>query len=282
MRTSIKVLLIVLAIVGAVCSVLYYLKSQVEPPKAIKEENYAYHTIEQALDIDWELDNLEELQRQYNVQSDLIERLHEDAHLKDDKRDEFVDKLYELYGTQVIEKYYSTVSKEWRKSNLDALAPYITNLEQVTDLQDTLLRSNHSEIDKGIGDFRSMQQNLNSAFWEVGQPFSSVEASRAALKKRNELKADSVLNKCTDLMEAVNQQPDKLNKGHYHYLEEKVERLAKYQEMNRDEYNQAVDDAKKQIKTYQSEAKKLYGAEKDLSSLTKRRDEYISQAQQYY
>lgn len=285
MKTSLKILLLIVFFLAGVSGVLVFAKTQVAPPTSIKmTDQYAQSLKDSCTDFD-----------KLGTQNDFSKTRAEYVRLD--------DKLNRFLSENVID---ASVSDEYRKS-IDAtfgtsLTNYGFNLFQKSvwpeeSLNDMLSMLNALKSDKlSNGESAVTPEFVNSANKIAGivndyhaalrlsknASYNGMSDAIAKMNQASRYSSAEYLSNNAALVSALNSMPKRLAQSHYNHVSALVNSLGGYRGVSYDYYmNTLVPKANNAIKEYKS--CKIYGSAKpSISAVESRGEQLVIAAMNYY
>lgn len=279
MNKSIKITLLLLAIIGAVGGVMAYYRTIVSPPGKLAFKNQ--YIISNKEDIA----KVKASTTDASIDSIYVAVTHEldfqlsNKNLTNQERDELLESFVTQYVPVFVSSCNSKFSQSyWDESNLK----HINN--KIAELRD-LVSTDRKVIIQG-----EMQTSLNNIhnviinYYEAkrvasANGYNGIQSAKQRIAEAKRYVTMSPLNNCSDLMNRLNSEPSRLEQAHYAYLANQVERLrAYYNYSNQSDYDNVALDVSEKIDEYKKNAKSTYGRISDISTLEGRAGSYYSNA----
>ena len=279
MKVTIKILVLLLAVVLAVGGIMIYAKTKVDPPVALKPvDQFAIDLIkcneaivkgEGAKEIDYNyisaLDRIKVYQQEYKLQASQV--------------DKSLDDLVVTYSPLFLKRCF-TAFQQWTWSDEDHTY-MLLRIRGMKDLKhndgtSVLLKSTSDSLDQVsriIADYKQARIVSRS------NRFTGVSNARSTINQAEQYANNQYLSNCLDLVNALNSVKDKIGESHYSYVLSQVEELSQFRFYGKDFYESTlIPQVSEVLSEYDKEAVALYGSKRDFDSLFKRALNYVEQA----
>lgn len=283
MKVTIKILVLLLAVVLAVGGIMIYAKTKVDPPKALEQvDQYAIDLIkcneaivkgEGDKEIDYNyisaLDRIKVYQQEYKLQASQV--------------DKSLDDLVVTYSPLFLKRCF-TAFQQWAWSD-DDHANILLRIRDLKDLKhndgtSVLLKSTSDSLDQVsriIADYKQARIVSRS------NSFTGISNAKSTINQATQYANDQYLSNCLDLVSALNSVKKNIAESHYNYIFSQVAELSQYRYFSKDFYeNTLIPHVDKVVSEYDNEAGALYGSKRDVNSLWSRARNYYNQAMSYY
>lgn len=224
MKTSIKILLLLLAIAGAVFGVLYWQKTQVEPPQNPSPDNVNYNQLKEHIAA---INNGDDLDKAFERAYDEFSFLRNENLIDSGMSDEQIRKLTEAYAPQFASNALSKLQNSWTYDDLKRLINRVKLLSSLT----------YSEGDKVIVDSDvtskfSIINKVNTDYTKASSvasktSYSSVDDAKRRISEANRYRSDTYLSHCPALVEKLKGLPAKIGHSHYSKVSAAVNTFAR-------------------------------------------------------
>jgi hypothetical protein len=281
MRTTLKIFLLMLLIIGAIGGILIFAKTRVSPPELIGyRDQYVLnlssncHDLECATDFDIQ-------QKIYIGLSDKIKRFEKENVINSEISDTYRTHIDSIFGNYIIEIANTNFRKEsWPDGLLFNLRDCINNLSMdrlhcsrcatPSDILSSL------EVTKQIIDDYDDAKRLARS-----SSFGGVDDTKEKMSKALNFRHNPNLQRNIRLMNDLEELPKKLAEAHFKYVDFKVNMLKRYRSVSSNQYKEVLVPA---AQTALDEYKEIaYPIQKhNIDSLHNIAVEYINAAIKYY
>ena len=284
MNKSVKILLLVVAVIIAIGGVLLFMKTIVSPPQDLEFKNQFEVALNQKIDVFKKVDS-NNLEREFATLTDLAHRFKSESNIDDKLFDKEYTEIIGVYSPKFAQYCFGQFQKSvWDESEHKWMEERIAQLRKLT-VEDgsRKIMDNYAESDgrfsiilKTIGKYREAKALSNRT------GYSGLSEARSRISKANQYKQDDYLKNNAALMKALNSLPSRLEASHYASLRAKVNTLANYYSYSADSYDALSDNVVAALKEYKQNAQSVYGESRSLSDLEADASRYYNAAVEYY
>lgn len=284
MNKSVKILLLVVAVIIAIGGVLLFMKTIISPPQDLEFKNQYELALNQKIERFKKVDS-DNLEREFATLTDLAHRFKEESSIDDKFFDQEYTEIIGVYSPKFAQYCFGQFQKSvWDESEHKWMEDRIAQLRKLT-IEDgsRKIMDNYAESDgrfsiilKTIGKYREAKSLSNRI------SYSGLGEARSRISKANQYKQDDYLKNNAALMKALNSLPSRLEASHYAALRAKVNTLANYYSYSADSYDVLSDNVVAALKEYKQNAQSVYGEARSLSDLEADASRYYNAAVEYY
>ena len=284
MRTFIKVVLILAAVVLVVGGSFYFAMTRLGPPHPVENVNEHVRQAKKAIANILSSPDMDMPNRYFFKANHLVAFL-DDNHLlsaeeSDQLKAEMVDRYATLLAKWSLERFGAPT---WYGEDLTKMRKSITMVKAVKQSDGKQVLSN-SEASGQIEQVVDILDDYRAArsLTRVGK-YESVRSSERLIEKASTYKNAPYLSNNVDLRRELDSVPRRLHNAHLRYLEGRVEHMKHYRWMDSMEnvdklYNQYSDE----ITEYDAVAQNVYGYHNNVAGLRRQLDDYHKEADDYY
>ena len=265
MNKTIKIILLVVAILLAVGGVMAYYKTRVSPPRILEFKNQYVNsdkkdiTMVKSAKTDFALDSI------YVAITHELDLQLADSFISNKEKDE----LLELFATQYVPTFVSVCNSKFST--------------RISELQGLITTENKIVVNGEANTSLNHVHNVIVAYYEAKKAasvggYEGIQAAKQKIATAKKYALMSPINNCTDLVSRLNSVSSRLEQAHYSYLAGQVERLRPYYNYSQTEYDNLSLSILEKLDEYIKNAKSTYGRESDISSLKSRAGSYYSNA----
>lgn len=284
MNKSVKILLLVVAVIIAIGGVLLFMKTIVSPPKDLEFKNQYEIALNQKID-SFKKVGSDNLEREFATLTDLAHRFKAESNIDEKLFDKEYTEIIGVYSPKFAQYCFGQFQKSvWDDTEHKWMEERIAQLRKLT-VEDGArkIMDNYAESDgrfsiilKTIGKYREAKALSNRTV------YSGLGEARSRISKANQYKQDDYLKNNAALMKALNSLPSRLEASHYATLRAKVNTLANYYSYSADSYDALSDNVVAALKEYKQNAQSVYGESRRLSDLEADASRYYNAAVEYY
>ena len=281
MNKSIKIILLVVAILFAVGGVMAYYKTIVSPPGKLDFSNQYVNAAKQ------DIAKLNFANTELAFDTTLVGITHEldfmlsNTFLSEQERNE----LMQLFATRYVPIYVSFCNSKFDKSVWDESELKRINA-RILELQSLQTTDNKIIIQGEANDSLKAVYNVIVNYYDAKKAaavggYNGLEAAKNKIAVARRYAAMSPINNCTELVYRLNSVPSRLEQFHFSYLSKQVERLRNYYNYSPSEYDNLAINIANKIDEYKNNARAVYGKVSNVSDLENRAGNYYSNASFY-
>lgn len=284
MNKSVKILLLVVAVIIAIGGVLLFMKTIVSPPQDLEFKNQYELALNQKVEEFKKVDS-DNLEREFATLTDLAHRFKAESTIDENFFDKEYAEIIGVYSPKFTQYCFGQFQKSvWDESEHKWMEERIAQLRKLT-VEDgsRKIMDNYAESDgrfsiilKTIGKYREAKALSNR------NGYSGLSEARSRISKANQYKQDDYLKNNAALIKALNSLPSRLEASHYASLRAKVNTLANYYSYSADSYDVLSDNVVAALKEYKKNAQSVYGESRSLSDLEADASRYYNAAVEYY
>lgn len=283
MNKTIKILLLVGAIVIACFAVMFYVKTIVSPPQELKFKNQYVNNLRNEIAAFEKLNNENSCDSLYQVISHEIAYQLREEYLMSKERDvlldDFASKYTPLFVRYSNEKFRSSV---WYVSDHDFMRSRISELQgmSVSEGSTNVIQGN---MLASLDEILSTISLYNDA-WRLARrtSYSSLSNAKSTIVSARDYASTSPINNCSALVTALNTVSSKLESSHYRHLSGLVHNLYYWENYSRKNYEELANGVAERIKEYNNNARNVYGQISDVNALTRKASNYFERSVTYY
>jgi hypothetical protein len=270
MNKSIKISLLVIAIVLAFGGVMAYYKTIVSPPGKLKFKNQYVVSVKKDMskiksaNTDLALDSV------FNAVTHILDFQFANTVLTDQERDE----LFEFFATQYVPVFVTACNSKfsqsyWDESKFPRINARISQLQQLRSTANKVIvlgdaNASLNEVQYVIYHYYEAKRASNA------NGYSGIQSAEQRIATARKYANMTPINNCSGLVNSLNTVASRLEQAHYTYLSNQVELLTKYQNFSQSEFDNLALSIAAKIDEYKKQAKSTYGHASDLSSLESR------------
>jgi hypothetical protein len=224
MKTSIKILLLLLALAGAVFGVLYWQKTQVEPPQNPSPDNDNYKQLVNHVKA---INDGGDLDKAFDRVYDELCFLKNEELIDAAQRDEQLRLMADAYAPQFASNALAALRNTWtyadlnRLNNRAKLLSSLTSTEGDKVIVDTDVTSKLSAINKVNSDYSKANAVASNT------AFRNESDAKNRISEANRYRSDAYLSHCPALVERLKGLPAKIGRSHFSKVSASVNSFAR-------------------------------------------------------
>lgn len=279
MKKSIKILLLVVAILLAVGGVMAYYKTIVSPPGKLDFSNQYVNAAKK------DISKVKSANTDIALDTTFVGITHEldlllsNSFLSDQERNELMESFASMYVPTYVSSCYSKFSKSvWDESELQKINARILELQALRTTDQKIIIQ--GDANASLNDVHNVIVNYYDAKRAASAGgYNGLESARQRIATARRFASMSPINNCSDLVARLNSVSSRLEQAHYAYLANLVERLRPYYNYNsQNEYDDFARSVQDKLEEYKKHAKSVYGKVSDISALESRAGKYYDNA----
>lgn len=282
MKTSVKILLLVLFSIGAIAGVLVFAKTRVAPPSNLEIVNQYSVNLESETKTFNNIKDFSESRSAYIRIDDRLQRFLNENAIDSKVSDEYRKKIDESYG-KVLKSYsFDLLQKSvWPEEKLNEMLTMLSSLraDKLSTGENAVTEdfiASADKINNIVGDYRTaLRFSKNVAF-------NGVNDASARIQKAKSYRTAEYLKNNAALVSALDILPSRIAQSHYGYVSNLVNALGNYSGVTKEYYmNTLIPRADNAITEYKNT--KIYGGNKpNVSDLENKAVSLVTSAMNYY
>ena len=279
MNKSIKITLLIVAIIAAISGVMAYYKTVVSPPSHMSFNNQYVAAVKNDIAEVKNLSTTNELDSSFVATTHEINFMWKDSLLQNKERDE----LLESFAVQYIPKFVADCNEkftatDWSDAVLKNMSTKIAQLRSLKTVDGSVIvgGSANGSLTKVQGVI-SNYYAAKAAASHTG--YTSLADAKIKIATARKYASMSPINNCAALVEQLNSVPLRLERAHFAYLVGQVNRLRNYYNYTQSSYDELALNISAKLEEYKKYARSVYGHVSDISALEQRAGELYGNAQ---
>lgn len=282
MKTSVKILLLVLFSIGAIAGVLVFAKTRVAPPSNLElVDQYSINLESEAKSFD-NIKDFSESKEAYIRMDDRLRRFLNENAIDSKVSDEYRKRIDESYGKVLKSYIFDLLQKSvWPEEKLNEMLTMLSSLraDKLTTGENAVTEdfiTSADKINNIVGDYRT------ALHFSKNVSFNGVNDASSRIQKAKSYSTAEYLKNNAALVNALDILPSRIARSHYGYVSNLVNALGNYSDVTKDYYmNTLIPRADNAITEYKNT--KIYGGNKpNISDLENRAISLVTSAMNYY
>lgn len=282
MKTSVKILLLVLFSIGAIAGVLVFAKTRVAPPSNLEIVNQYSINLESETKTFNDIKDFSESRSAYIRIDDRLQRFLNENAIDSKVSDEFRKKIDESYG-KVLKSYsFDLLQKSvWPEEKLNEMLTMLSSLksDKLTTGESAVTEdfiASADKINNIVGEYRTALR------FSKNVSFNGVNDASSRIQKAKNYRSAEYLKNNAALVNALDILPSRIAQSHYSHVSNLVNALGNYSSVTKDYYmNTLIPRADNAITEYKNT--KIYGGNKpNISDIENRAVSLVTSAMNYY
>lgn len=279
MNKSIKITLLIVAVIAAVSGVMAYYKTIVSPPSHMSFNNQYVAAVRNDIAEVKNLSTTDELDSSFVATTHEINFMWKDSLLQSKERDELLDSFVVQYIPKFVadcnEKFSAT---DWSDIVLKQMSAKIAQLRSLKAVDGSIVVGGQADASLGqVMGVISTYYAAKVAASHIG--YTNLADAKIKIATAQKYAGTSPINNCVALVDLLNSVPKRLEKSHFSYLVWQVNRLRNYHSYTQSSYDDLALSISAKLEEYKKNARKVYGTSSDISALEQRAGELYEKAQ---
>lgn len=279
MKKSIKITLLVVAIIAAISGVMAYYKTVVSPPSHLKFSNQYVAAVQKDIDALKNGKTTEGLDSSFVATTHEINFMWKDSLLQSKERDE----LLKSFAAQYVPLFVQMCNGEFSSTswNEPTLKHFLVRIAQLRSLKKV---DGFAVVDGSDNGSLNSVQNVVSNYYVAKAAashtrYTSLADAKAKIATARKYASMSPINNCVALVNQLNSVPVRLEQSHFSYLIGQVNRLRNYYNYDQSSYDNLALAISDKLDEYKKNARRVYGRISNISALEQRANELYGNAQ---
>ena len=282
MKTSVKILLLVLFSIGAIAGVLVFAKTRVAPPSNLELVNQYSINLETETKTFNDIKDFSESRSAYIRIDDRLQRFLNENAIDSKVSYEFRKKIDESYG-KVLKSYsFDLLQKSvWPEEKPNEMLTMLSSLksDKLTTGESAVTEdfiASADKINNIVGEYRTALR------FSKNVSFNGVNDASSRIQKAKNYRSAEYLKNNAALVNALDILPSRIAQSHYSHVSNLVNALGNYSSVTKDYYmNTLIPRADNAITEYKNT--KIYGGNKpNISDIENRAVSLVTSAMNYY
>ena len=283
MKTTIKILILLLAVTSAIGGVMVYAKTKVTPPVALHQINQYEIDIQSLVS---EVSKAKDAKSEDELFAKGFDRIHvfyQEGKMDATITDKSLDKIVGCYSPKFMKRCFAAFSQsDWRNDTHNYILSQSSFLKKIahTDKTNVITKSTSDSlilISTIIGDYRDAKRISRIS------TFTNYDNARSSISKARTYAKNPYLSNCRTLVNNLNVVKNRLAKSCYNQVLSKVDELGKYRLYTKDYYdNTLVPQVDKIVTNYDNKAAAIFGSKENVNALWNRAKSHYNDAMSYY
>lgn len=286
MKTLIKIIILIIAVISAIGGIMIYAKTRVEPPIALKQTNQYRLDIN---NISNEMYSINDAKLEDEIYTKTINRIQifaNEGKIDDYEKDTCLNIFVRSYSTKFLKRTFeSFFQSEWSDKTHNYILSQSNKLKELKNSDNSFVIENSS-----IGDSLNIAANIIKDY-RIARNLSRVSeftrygydgAKEIITKVRGYINNQYIYN-CQSLVSDLSDVDGRLANSCYNWVISQINELANYESYSSYEYNNELKPKVYQIVTdYDNYALSTFGSKENVDDLWKIVRENVENADSYY
>lgn len=283
MKTTIKIIILLLAVTCAIGGVMIYAKTKVAPPVIINQTNQYKQDVNKLVS---EEKSSEDAKAEDEVFAKAIDRIRifaQEGKMEASEADKSLDQFVGSYSPRFLKRCFAAFSQsEWKDETHNYILSQSALIKGLTHSDKT------SVIQKSTIDSLNLVASIISDYREARRvsrvsTFTGYDNARSSISKARTYANNQYLSNCRNLLNDLNTVKSRLAKSCYNQVVAKVDELGNYRRYNKSYYdNTLVPQVDQVVTNYDNKAAAIFGSKENVNALWNRAKAHYNNAMEYY
>ncbi len=283
MKTTLKIGILLVALILAVGGIMIYAKTKVNPPMTPKQIDVYSSDLAQCKTSLKNASDKESVDSAFLTTIDRIKIYSQEDKIRDAEADKELDNVISIYMPMYLRRCFEKFEQSvWYDSDHARMLKEIADLRKIKHSDNTDV-INNSTMDSLNVIVQTIDRYKQARRISRSTSFTSVSNAQSVISQARQFANDKYLSNCTDLKNALNSVRNEIAQSHYIYISAQVEKLSQYRYFSQSYYdNTLVPQVDAAVTEYDNKAAALYGKKQSVEPLWARARSYYNQASSYY
>lgn len=283
MKTILKIVILLVALILAVGGIMVYAKTKVNPPTTPKQIDVYASDLAQCKTSLKNASDEESIDSAFLTTIDRIKIYCQEGKIREMEADKELDMTVGIYMPIYLKRCFEKFEYPiWYESDHARMLSEIAELKKLrhndyTDVINNSTTDSLNTIVEIINRYKQARRISRST------SFTGIANAQSVISQARLFANDKYLSNCTDLRNALNSVRSEIAQSHYRYISAEVEKLSQYRYYSQSYYdNTLVPQVDAAVTEYDNKAAALYGKKQSVEPLWARARGYYNQASSYY
>lgn len=283
MKTTIKIIILLLAVTCAIGGIMIYAKTKVAPPVIVNQTNQYKQDVNKLVS---EEKSSEDAKAEDEVFAKAIDRIRifaQEGKMEASEADKSLDQFVGSYSPRFLKRCFAAFSQsEWKDETHNYILSQSALIKGLTHSDKT------SVIQKSTIDSLNLAASIISDYRDARRvsrvsTFTGYDNARSSISKARTYANNQYLSNCRTLLNDLNTVKSRLAKSCYNQVVAKVDELGNYRRYNKSYYdNTLVPQVDQVVTNYDNKAAAIFGSKENVNALWNRAKAHYNNAMEYY
>lgn len=283
MKTTFKILILILAVTCAIGGVMIYAKTKVAPPVIVSQTNQYKQDVNSLVS---EVKASEDAKTEDEVFAKAIDRIRifaQEGKMDATEVDKSLDQFVNSYTPRFLKRCFAAFSQsEWKDETHNYILFQSVLLKGLTHSDKT------SVIQKSTIDSLNLATSIISDYRDARRisrvsTFTGYDNATTSISKARTYANNQYLSNCRTLVNDLNTVKPRLAESCYNQVVAKVDELGNYRRYNKSYYdNTLVPQVDQVVTNYDNKAAAIFGSKENVNALWNRAKAHYKNAMEYY
>lgn len=283
MKTTIKIIILLLAITCAIGGVMIYAKTKVAPPVIVNQTNQYKQDVNKLVS---EEKSSEDAKAEDEVFAKAIDRIRifaQEGKMEASEADKSLDLFVSSYSPRFLKRCFAAFSQsEWKDETHNYILSQSALIKGLTHSDKT------SVIQKSTIDSLNLAASIISDYRDARRvsrvsTFTGYDNARSSISKARTYANNPYLSNCRTLLNDLNTVKSRLAKSCYNQVVAKVDELGNYRRYTKSYYdNTLVPQVDQVVTNYDNKAAAIFGSKENVNALWNRAKAHYNNAMEFF
>lgn len=283
MKTTFKILILIIAVTCAIGGVMIYAKTKVAPPVIVSQTNQYKQDVNQLVS---EEKSSEDAKTEDEVFAKAIDRIRifaQEGKMEASEADKSLDLFVGSYSPRFLKRCFAAFSQsEWKDETHNYILSQSALIKGLTHSDKT------SVIQKSTIDSLNLAASIISDYQDARRvsrvsTFTGYDNARLSISKARTYANNPYLSNCRTLLNDLNTVKSRLAKSCYNQVVAKVDELGNYRRYTKSYYdNTLVPQVDQVVTNYDNKAAAIFGSKENVNALWNRAKAHYNNAMEFF
>lgn len=283
MKTTLKIGILLVALILAVGGIMIYAKTKVNPPTTPKQIDVYGSDLAQCKISIKNASDKESIDSAFFTTIDRVKIYSQEGKIRDTEADKELNDAVGIYMPMYLRRCFETFEQSvWYDSDHVRMLKEIADLRKIKHSDNTDV-INNSALDSLNIIVQTIDRYRQACRISRSTSFTGISNAQSVISQAKQFANDKYLSNCSDLKNALISVRSEIAQSHYRYISAQVEKLSQYRYYSQSYYdNTLVPQVDAAVTEYDNRAAALYGQKQSVEPLWARARSYYNQASSYY
>ena len=283
MKTTIKIIILLLAVTCAIGGIMIYAKTKVAPPVIVNQTNQYKQDVNKLVNEEMASEDAKTEDEVFAKAIDRIRIFAQEGKMEASEADQSLDLFVGSYSPRFLKRCFAAFSQsEWKDKTHNYILSQSALIKGLThsDKTSVIQKSTIDSLDLAasiISDYRDARRVSRVS------TFTGYDNARSSISKARTYANNQYLSNCRTLLYDLNTVKSRLAESCYNQVVAKVDELGNYHRYDKSYYeNTLVPQVDQVVTNYDNKAAAIFGSKENVNTLWNRAKDHYNNAMDYY
>ena len=283
MKTTIKIIILLLAVTCAIGGIMIYAKTKVAPPVIVNQTNQYKQDVNKLVNEEMASEDAKTEDEVFAKAIDRIRIFAQEGKMEASEADQSLDLFVGSYSPRFLKRCFAAFSQsEWKDKTHNYILSQSALIKGLTHSDKT------SVIQKSTIDSLNLAASIISDYRDARRvsrvsTFTGYDNARSSISKARTYANNQYLSNCRTLLYDLNTVKSRLAESCYNQVVAKVDELGNYHRYDKSYYeNTLVPQVDQVVTNYDNKAAAIFGSKENVNTLWNRAKDHYNNAMDYY